>query len=165
MKLNHRIIICGSIFLIFCIFTLIPTTHGYGTSFSDAMVVTNGTYNEVISGTAFYKINCAMGDSLTVATTPLGGADVNLYLYDPMNHQEGDYLCNSTLGAGQMDQCMITCGMGGDYYIVVVKITSGSVSFTLTITKTTGVPGFELLYALFSLISLIGLMVFLKKKL
>jgi len=154
------VILCG-------LLTVTPTSFAHGNSMGTATTVTAGTYNDYLttSGSYYigwYKISCSKGETLevTVTFTPAGYDWVYLYIYDPSQDEvlEDD-------GAGDIASGKIVCAEDGYYYIGVDEnlTPTSPIYYSLVISKSSAIPGFELLYLFFSLLVLLGLSTLIHK--
>lgn len=154
--LNNKknIILISTIFLFnFCF--LIPTTFGYGSSFSDAEVKTGGIYSETLASSdiaAWYKIFCKPGDDLDIYVSDFGHYYIDwivLYLYDSTQQLQD----TETFADPMMEVHHFPTVEGPCYLAVARNLGTGDISFTLQIEGATGVdPGPILLIILISVI-------------
>ena len=165
--LRKRLIITASFCCLFTLMLAVPTSSGYGTSFSSATTITNGVTNESLLTTAdvYYKICCVVGDNLYVVLTWYSGNDLDLRIQDPTKST-----VDSSSNIGTDDTCSETCQRSGWYFIEVDYYSGGIPALiTLTVTGATGnvctlgIPGFELISTLFGLMAATFLAVFLLK--
>jgi len=146
-----------------------PSTHSYGNSFITAKLKSQGTYSEILRADdidAYYQVNCSAGELLTVSINYSANFDLNLYLYDidPTN----DLIDSSTMN-GTYDIVEFHVSTAGFYYIRVSNEydNPNNISFTLTITlqqDLVQIPGFELLFVVFSILIVIELAIFYKNR-
>ena len=155
-------VLISSLFILLSIFLILPISHGYGSSFGTAETITTGTRIEPLYSSdnyAYYKVDCSQGNYLMVSLTFSPSFDLDLRLYDPAE----SYVDGSTSSTGGSEHCSELCSSSGYYYIKVSRYDGiGDVSMTITVSITTGVPGFEGIYILFALMVSIGLFIYIR---
>lgn len=147
------------------LFLLPPIAFGYGSSFGTAETKgASQTYSEtLLSGDdyAYYKVSKTSGEYLWVKISwSSSSIDLDIKIYDPsQSYVTGDI----TYGTSGSCGCSITTS--GDWYIQVLRWTgTGNVDFTLDIRLSRPIPGFELLYAFFSIVVLLGIVALCKRR-
>jgi len=149
------------------------TVSGYGTSFDNAEVITNGTYVDISfpSGqdNAYYKIYCKRNNNLQVTLSDFGHPtfDLDLLIYDPFED-----LVDSSSNIIATESCSESCDVSGHYYIRVEKDdccggSSGTTLFTLSISGASGSPGipaFDILFVITGLLSTLGILLLISKQ-
>ncbi|TFF94438.1 MAG: hypothetical protein EU543_01295 [Promethearchaeota archaeon] len=160
---NKRIILLSLIISFFTFSSLVSLSLAYGSSFSSAEALGNGTFSKtLLSGDeyAYFKVYCSKGDNLQVTLTvdyPPDDLDLTIYNRDydseGYSYDEGsDYVSDNV-------------GERGPYYIRVSRYEpeTGSIPFVLVISGATGsagIPGFESITFLIVIISIISLISF-----
>ncbi|MHA1269419.1 MAG: hypothetical protein ACTSPY_06480 [Candidatus Helarchaeota archaeon] len=146
---------------LFIVSFVIPICYGYGTSFSTAEDISPETLMDTIiypDKNAYYKTYCDEGKSLFVKLSYDSFYDLNLRIYSP-----SETLVAYSNNTGPSDTCFIVCNTPGYYYIRVSKyVVPGNASYTLKILLLNTIPGFDLVVASFSIITLLGLITIMK---
>ncbi len=161
---NKKLGLIGAIIFLSALFLLPPVAFGYGSSFGTAETKSsNMTYAEMLqSGDnfAYYKVSKVTGEYLQVSISWTSSSfDLDVKIYDPsQTYVTGD------ISGGTSDSCGCSITTSGDWYIQILRWTgTGDVYFTLTISPSRPIPGFELLYVLFSIVVLLGIVAFFKR--
>ncbi|MHA1269420.1 MAG: pre-peptidase C-terminal domain-containing protein [Candidatus Helarchaeota archaeon] len=161
IKENKKILFSSLLLTLFTISFAIPISFGYGSSFSTAQTITAGTLIDTLSSSdtyAYYKVYCSSGKILRVVLTYSASFDLDLKIYNP-----SESVLDSSSSTGTVDTCSTTCSVAGYYYIRVYRYSgSGDANFTLSVTIMNMIPGFDLVVALFSIITLLGLIIITK---
>jgi len=163
---NKKLVLLGTVLFLSVLFLLPSVVVGYGTTSGTAEAKTiDTTYNEVLSSgddNAWYKVYRASGSYLWAKMTWSSSLDgFTIWIYDPS--------ASSGIGAGGVTSASIgkSIDTSGDWFIRVERDAgSGDVSFTLQIRSSSSgaIPGFEWLYAFFSIVVLLGIIAFYKSR-
>jgi len=165
MLSNKKLVLLGTVLFLSVLVLLPSAVIGYGDSFGTAETKTiDTTYSEYLySGDnyAYYKVSRTTGDYLWVKISWSSSLDdLDLRLYDPSQS-----LVVTSAGSGTSDSCGCSITTSGYWYIRVNRYSgTGGVTFTLSIKSAAPIPGFELLYAFFSIVVLMGIVAFYKSR-
>lgn len=160
--INKRFFLIGTTIFLLAFCFIFPTVSAYGTSFGTAENITTGTYNKtLLSGdyNGYYKIYCSSSQSLRVTISySVPTYDLDLYLYNPSQAQVDSATTSTSTDTVSYGPTII-----GYYYIRVYRYHgTGDVPFTLTITLTAYVPGFDILFVLYGFLMILGLVLTLR---
>jgi hypothetical protein len=165
-RFNKRLIIGLSLAAFILFMTLSPTVQGYGTSFTTAESISNGTTQETLSSSddyAYFKIGCSSGDGLNIVLKWYNGFDLDLALLNPS--------MTSVASSGNVnsdDSVTYTVTSGGTYYIRVHRYSgTGATTIQLIVSGSSGAPatpGFDMPTMLVVIFSVCALGIVLLKK-
>lgn len=166
---NKKTIFMGTIIALATIFLLIPLSMALpGPDLNSSPTVTVGYYDEYLPAAydyGYYNVTGVDNYDLRVQINFSTGKDLNLYLLDPsgviLDYEE--YLTSEILHVST------TCDTTGQY---IVNITRGSISgdiyYGLTVILEApqslfgDIPGFDFIFVIFGLITILGVLVFIK---
>ncbi|NVM55795.1 MAG: PPC domain-containing protein [Candidatus Helarchaeota archaeon] len=160
-RVYKKLILISSVVFLMGIFSCLPVAAGYGTTIGTAETITAGSLGDTLDssdGSAWYKISCNDGQTLTVAIGTLG-EDLDLYFYNPSQS-----LVASSADPGSSEVLSYKCSSSGYYYIEVARFDPGDIVFAMTTTLQSSIPGFELLYVFFGIVVLLGITIYSKNK-
>lgn len=143
-----------------------PTASAYGITIDNPELILPGDFEETLSSiheSAYYKIYCAAGGTLTVNITFLTSGDLFIYIYDPNKWQV------ATAWEIDTSQNLAYQPEMFGYYIIRIYRNGAPDDdpFNMTVAWTggAGIPSFELPFILFGFAFTIGIILLFRKRL
>lgn len=162
ISMNKRLFLIGTTIFLLAFCFVSPRVSAYGTTIGTAEIITDGTYGKTLlsaDSNGYYKIYCSSSQSLRVTISySYPTYDLDLYLYNPSQSQ-----VDSSTSSSSTDTVSYGPTTSGYYYIRVYRYTgTGDAGFILTITLTAFIPGFDILFVVYGLLMILGLVLTLR---